>query len=51
MYFDWVTWSIWLIGFFILVVWIWIPIKEIRTIVMKKKQEMASANVQPGKEQ
>ena len=30
MYFDWVTWSIWLIGFFILVVWIWIPIKEIR---------------------
>ncbi len=40
MYFDWITWGIWLTGFFILVVWIWIPVKEIKTLVKKKHEEM-----------
>lgn len=28
MYFDWITWSIWSLGFIILVMWIVIPLKE-----------------------
>jgi len=28
MYFDWITWSIWSLGFIILVMWIIIPLKE-----------------------
>jgi hypothetical protein len=39
VYFDWITWSIWLIGFLILVVWVWIPIKEIKMIVKKKHKQ------------
>lgn len=46
MYIDWITWSIWFIGFFILVVWIWIPIKEIKTIVRKKRHELADSQDQ-----
>jgi len=43
MYFDWITWSIWLTGFFILVVWVWIPVKEIKMIVKKKRSERPGA--------
>ncbi len=46
MYFDWRIWGIWLIGFFILVVWIWIPIKEIKTIIKKKRHEMVDMDSQ-----
>lgn len=28
MYFDWITWSIWSLGFIILIMWIIVPIKE-----------------------
>ena len=30
--FDPVTWGIWLIGFVILVVWIWMPLREFRQL-------------------
>jgi hypothetical protein len=36
--FDWVTWSIWLLGFIILVIWIWLPIREFRQL-LKERQE------------
>ncbi len=46
MYIDWVTWSIWFIGFFIFVIWIWIPIKEIKVLVRKKKRELVDSHDQ-----
>jgi len=41
MYIDWITWSIWLVGFSILVVWICVPIREIRAIIRKRSEEHA----------
>jgi|YelNatPaOPRAMG01_1025707.scaffolds.fasta_scaffold01085_19 hypothetical protein len=41
MYFDWRTWGIWTIGFTILIIWIWIPVKEIRRLVHKKRSELS----------
>jgi hypothetical protein len=37
MYFDWITWSIWSLGFIILIMWIIVPIKEF----LKLKQDRA----------
>ncbi len=37
MYFDWITWGIWFMGFVILVMWIIIPLKE----YLKLKQDRA----------
>jgi uncharacterized membrane protein YcjF (UPF0283 family) len=37
MYFDWITWSIWLVGFIILVIWILVPVREFRKIVRQKR--------------
>jgi len=34
--FDWVTWSIWLVGFVILVIWIIFPLKEFVSIVKEQ---------------
>jgi len=42
MYFDWITWSIWLIGFIILIIWIFIPVKEFKKIVQQKRAEEKS---------
>jgi hypothetical protein len=39
MYFDWITWSIWLVGFIIMIIWIWIPIKEFKQLLAKKKEK------------
>ena len=39
MYFDWVTWSIWSIGFIILIIWIFIPAREFKKIVQQKRAE------------
>lgn len=39
MYFDWITWSIWLLGFIIMVVWIFIPAREFKKLVQKKRAE------------
>lgn len=39
MQFDWVTLSIWLVGFIILVVWIIVPMKEFIGIVKAQHRE------------
>ncbi len=44
MYFDWITWGIWLIGLIILVIWIYVPVKEFRKLVKKKIQEQKNLN-------
>jgi hypothetical protein len=36
--FDWVTWSIWLMGFVILVIWIWLPFREFRQLLDDRKR-------------
>ena len=36
---DWVTWSIWVVGFAIMVLWIFVPIREFRRLVLKKRAE------------
>jgi hypothetical protein len=41
MYFDWITWSIWLLGFVILVVWVWIPLKEFRKLTARRKGDLS----------
>ena len=33
MYFDWISWSIWLLGLFILIVWVYVPIKEFKQLI------------------
>jgi len=38
MYFDWITWSIWLLGFIILVIWIIVPLKEFRRLLADRKK-------------
>lgn len=40
MYFDWITWSIWSLGFIILVMWIVIPLREF--FKLKKDREAVS---------
>jgi hypothetical protein len=39
VYFDWITWSIWLLGFIILVVWIWVPAREFRRLLAERRRE------------
>ncbi len=39
MYFDWITWSIWLVGFIIMVIWILVPIREFKKLVQQKRLE------------
>lgn len=39
MYFDWITWSIWSVGFLIMIIWIFIPIKEFKKLVKQKQAE------------
>jgi hypothetical protein len=39
MEFDWITWSIWFVGFSIMVVWIVAPIREFKRLWTKKKAE------------
>jgi|GEM_PF-606133 len=39
MHIDWVTWSIWLVGFVILVIWIIVPLKEFVAIVKAQHGE------------
>ena len=38
MYFDWITWGIWLLGFIILIIWIIVPIKEFRRLLANRKK-------------
>lgn len=37
MYVDWITWGIWLLGLVILIVWIWIPLKEFKKLLAARK--------------
>ena len=39
MIIDWVTWSIWLVGFLIMVVWILVPLREFKRLTAKRKAE------------
>jgi len=36
---DWITWSIWLLGLTILIVWIIVPAKEFKQIIKAKRQQ------------
>ena len=45
MYFDWITWGIWLIGLIILIIWIYVPVKEFRKLVSKKMQEQKNKDL------
>jgi hypothetical protein len=38
MYIDYVTWSIWFLGFAILIVWLIIPIKELKKLIAERKK-------------
>jgi len=42
MYFDWITWSIWLVGFIIMVIWILIPVKEFKKLILQKRADEKS---------
>lgn len=37
MYFDWITWGIWLIGFIILIVWITVPVREFKSLARRQR--------------
>lgn len=45
MYFDWVTWSVWLIGFAILIIWIYFPLKEFRRLYKLRKSKEKAVKV------
>jgi len=40
MTFDWITWSIWLVGFAIMIVWILAPIREFKRLLANKRAEL-----------
>lgn len=42
MFFDWITWSIWLVGFVILIIWILVPAKEFKELLQKRKTQQDS---------
>lgn len=42
MYIDWFTWSIWLVGFAILTVWVIVPYREFKRIMKKHKEHDGS---------
>ena len=37
---DVITWGIWLLGFIILIVWIYIPIKEFKSMIKERNNAM-----------
>jgi hypothetical protein len=39
MYFDWITWSIWSMGFIILIMWIIVPLKEFLKLKKDRAEE------------
>jgi len=42
MNFDWITWSIWLLGLVILIVWIYVPIKEFKQLLHERRTKLTS---------
>ncbi|MGB6031923.1 MAG: hypothetical protein WBG80_06335 [Bacteroidota bacterium] len=47
MQFDWITWSIWLVGFLILVVWIWVPYREFKRLIRTRAEARAAEDTGP----
>jgi len=45
MYIDLVTWSIWLIGFVIMLIWIFFPVREFKKLVQQKRSEQKSKKI------
>ncbi len=43
MQFDWVTWSIFALGMIILIVWIYVPIKEFSQLFRDRRNRQAQA--------
>ena len=39
MHFDWITWSIWFLGFVILVIWTVVPFLEFRKLLAGRKDK------------
>jgi len=39
MYFDWITWSIWLTGLIIMVVWSWVSFREFKKLFEERKRK------------
>jgi hypothetical protein len=48
MYFDWITWSIWSLGFIIMVLWIAVPLKEFRKLVREHKRQSENTGKESG---
>lgn len=47
--FDWVTWSIWTIGLLILIVWVYVPLKEFMQLLHERKvRKEESSSAQSG---
>jgi len=44
MYFDWITWGIWLLGFIIFIIWIIVPVKEFRKLLADRKKKGGDAS-------
>jgi hypothetical protein len=42
MNFDWITWSIWSLGVVILIVWIYVPIKEFKQLLKDRQMKSDS---------
>lgn len=42
MDFDFVTWSIWAVGFAIWVIWLYFSVEELKVIVKTVREEMSS---------
>lgn len=44
---DWVTWSIWLVGFLIMVLWILLPLREFRRLLSQRKKSEEPSTATP----
>ncbi len=51
MFIDWVTWSIWLVGFAIMITWIMVPLAEFKKLLKKKGEERRAAGEDQTKRQ
>jgi hypothetical protein len=48
MSFDYVTWSIWLIGLVILITWIVVPYREFRALLKRRSAENKQSDADEG---
>jgi len=47
MQFDWITWTIWLVGFLILVVWIVVPFREFKRLYRNRAEARKALDARP----